>query len=111
MPARAVPQGAHAQSDPRPQGRAPRIGTRDCKAVVHTFASANVLTGKVTSRLYGSLTRTRRREGLSKTKRQVAFCNHLLDVSRAYPAETVTPKSFSSSTTRPGTAGGPWTGP
>lgn len=71
------------------KGERPVIGTRDCKDVVHTFASANVLTGQVTNRLYGSLTRTRRRDGLSKTKRlQVAFCHHLLDVSRAYPAET-----------------------
>ncbi|MBM7116067.1 hypothetical protein I3V78_21160 [Archangium primigenium] len=71
------------------KGERPVIGTRNCKDVVHTFASANVLTGKVTSRLYGSLTRTRRHDGLSKTKQlQVAFCHHLLDVSPAYPTET-----------------------
>lgn len=76
------------------KGSRPVIGTRDCKDVVHTFAcanlttaSANLTTGAVTSRLYGSRTRTRRKDGLSKTKRmQVAFAQHLLDVARAYPA-------------------------
>lgn len=93
------------------KGERPVIGTRDCKDVVHTFASANVTTGEVTSRLYGSRTQKRRRDGLSKTKRmQVAFAHHLLDVARAYPATTSTPKSSSSSTTRLGTADGRWTG-
>ncbi len=70
------------------KGERPVIGTRDCKDVVHTLASANVTTGEVTSRLYGSRTRKRRKDGLSKTKRlQVAFAHHLLDVARAYPAE------------------------
>ncbi|WP_434299349.1 transposase [Corallococcus exiguus] len=65
----------------------PVIGTRDCKDVVHTFASANITTGAVTSRLYGSRTRNRRKDGLSKAKRmQVAFAHHLIDVARAYPA-------------------------
>ncbi|MFY1830281.1 transposase [Myxococcus fulvus] len=63
------------------------IGTRDSKDVVHTFASAHVTTGEVTSRLYGCRTRTRRKDGLAKAKRmQVAFAHHLLDVARAYPA-------------------------
>ncbi len=70
------------------KGERPVIGTRDCKDAVHTFASANVTTGAVTSRLYGSRTRTRGEDGLSKTKRmQVAFAHHLLDVARAYPAD------------------------
>ncbi|HZI02583.1 MAG TPA: transposase [Archangium sp.] len=70
------------------KGERPVIGTRDCKDVVHTFASANVTTGAVTSRLCGSRTRTRRKDGLSKTRRmQVAFAHHLLDVARAYPAD------------------------
>ncbi|RKG92178.1 hypothetical protein D7V88_06965 [Corallococcus terminator] len=69
------------------KGRRPVVGTRDCKDVVHTFASGNLTTGAVTSRLYGSRTRARRKDGLSKTKRmQVAFAHHLLDVARAYPA-------------------------
>ncbi|GMU03742.1 hypothetical protein KH5H1_78700 [Corallococcus caeni] len=70
------------------KGERPVIGTRDCKDVVHTFASANVTTGEVTSRLYGSRTQKRRKDGLSKTKRmQVAFAHHLLDVARTYPAD------------------------
>lgn len=70
------------------KGERPIIGTRDCKDVVHAFASVNVVTGEVTSRLYGSRTQARRKDGLSKTKRmQVAFAHHLLDVARAYPAD------------------------
>ncbi|MBZ4402383.1 transposase [Myxococcus faecalis] len=70
------------------KGERPLSGTRDCKDVVHTIASVNTVTGEITSRLYGSRTRTRRKDGLSKTKRmQVAFAHHLLDVARTYPAD------------------------
>jgi hypothetical protein len=70
------------------KGERPVIGPRDCKDVVHAFAAANVTTGEVTSRLHGSRTRTRRKNGLCKTKRmQVAFAHHLLDIARAYPAD------------------------
>jgi|GEM_PF-6926127 len=42
----------------------------------------------LTSRLYGSRVDSRRKDGLSKTKRmQVAFAHHLLDSARAYPAD------------------------
>lgn len=55
---------------------------------MHTFASANVTTGEVTRRLYGSRTQKRRKDGLCKTKRmQVAFAHHLIDVARAYPSD------------------------
>jgi hypothetical protein len=69
------------------KGERPVVGTWDCKDVVHAFASANLVTGEVTARLYPSATRKRRKDGLSKTRRlQVAFAHHLLDVARAYPA-------------------------
>ncbi|WP_140786924.1 transposase [Myxococcus xanthus] len=55
---------------------------------MHTFAAINVITGAVTNRLSGSRVGTRRKDGLSKTKRmQVAFAHHLLDIARAYPAD------------------------
>ncbi|QDF02091.1 hypothetical protein BHS04_02565 [Myxococcus xanthus] len=56
--------------------------------MVHTFAAINVITGAVTNRLSGSCVGTRRKDGLSTTKRmQVAFAHHLLDIARAYPAD------------------------
>ncbi|WP_141620347.1 hypothetical protein [Myxococcus sp. AB036A] len=63
-------------------------GTRDCTDVMHTLAAINVITGALTSRLYGIRVGTRRKDSLSKTKRmQVAFAHHLLDIARANSAD------------------------
>ncbi|XXF79778.1 transposase [Myxococcaceae bacterium GXIMD 01537] len=69
------------------KGYRPQVGTWDCKDVIHVFGAANVVSGNLTCRLYSSSARTRRCDGLSKTRRlQEAFAHHLLDIGHAYPA-------------------------
>ncbi len=69
------------------KGHRPVVGTLDGKDKVYAFASMNVITGKLTTRL---LTRTaqRKKPGVPshQKKMQVAFCQHLKEVARAYPA-------------------------
>jgi hypothetical protein len=69
------------------KGHRPVVGTRDNKDVVFAFASMNLVSGRLTSRLLVSKTRDRRRNGSHKTRRmQEGFARHLRDVARAYPA-------------------------
>jgi hypothetical protein len=70
------------------KGHRPAVGTYDNKDVVHVFGSTNLVTGRLTSRLYESRLSVRRKDGLSKTKRmQQQFAGHLREVGRAYPVE------------------------
>ena len=69
------------------KGHRPVVGTRDNKDVVFAFASMNVVTGRLTSRLLTSEARIRCRHGAHKTRRlQHGFARHLDEVARAYPA-------------------------
>ena len=69
------------------KGVRPVVGTRDCKDVVFVFASLDLTSGRLTSRLLASSQQRRRREGSHKTRRmQAMFARHLRDVGRSYPA-------------------------
>jgi hypothetical protein len=69
------------------KGYRPVVGTWDNKDVVYSFATMNVVTGHLTTRLVESPATAKRRTGLSKTARlQQAFASHLRDIARAYPA-------------------------
>lgn len=69
------------------KGHRPLVGTRDNKDVVYAFASMNLVTGRLTSRLMRSEARLRRRYGSHKNRHlQRAFVRHLEDVARTYPA-------------------------
>ena len=69
------------------KGYRPVVGTWDNKDVVYSFATMNVVTGQLTTRLVESPATAKRRTGLSKTARlQHAFASHLRDIARAYPA-------------------------
>jgi len=69
------------------KGHRPVVGTWDNKDVVYSFATMNVVTGHLTTRLVESPAKAKQRTGLSKTARlQRAFATHLRDIARAYPA-------------------------
>ena len=69
------------------KGHRPVVGTWDNKDLVSSFASMNVVTGQLTTRLLESPAKATRRPGSSKTARvQAAFAAHLRDLARAYPA-------------------------
>jgi transposase len=71
------------------KGQRPTIGTKDNKDVVFAFASLNVVSGRLVTRLLPISQAQRRREGSHKTKRlQAMFARHLRDVARTYPAAT-----------------------
>lgn len=71
------------------KGQRPQVGTRDDKALVHTFASANVVDGTLTWRTTQSTQWGRRKAHLhGRTQAhamQCAFAQHLHDVARHYP--------------------------
>jgi hypothetical protein len=70
------------------KGHRPEVGTYDNKDVVHVFGSADLVRGRLISRVVESRLSERRKDGLSKTKRmQAEFAAHLRQVGRAYPAE------------------------
>jgi transposase len=69
------------------KGHRPVVGTWDNKDLVYSFATMNVVTGQLTTRLVESAATAQRRTRLSKTARlQQAFAVHLRDLVRAYPA-------------------------
>lgn len=69
------------------KGHRPVVGTWDNKDVVYAFATMNLVTGRLTTRLLDSPTTAKRRTGHSKTARlQQTFAAHLHDIARAYPA-------------------------
>lgn len=71
------------------KGHRPLVGTRDCKDLLYVFASVNCVGGKLRTRTLESPHDAKRKTGKSKSRRlQEAFCRHLEDVARAYPAET-----------------------
>jgi transposase len=69
------------------KGHRPVGGTWDNKDLVYSFATLNVVTGQLTTRLVESPAKAKQRTGLSKTARlQRAFATHLRDIARTYPA-------------------------
>lgn len=69
------------------KGHRPVVGTWDNKDLVYSFATLNLVTGQLTTRLLESPAAANRRRGFSKTARlQQAFAAHLRDLARAYPA-------------------------
>ena len=69
------------------KGHRPVVGTWDNKDLVYSFATMNVVTGQLTTRLVESPAKAKPRTGLSKTARlQHAFATHLRDIARTYPA-------------------------
>ena len=69
------------------KGHRPVVGTWDNKDLVYSFATMNVVTGHLTTRLVESAATAKRRTRLSKTARlQQAFAVHLRALGRAYPA-------------------------
>ena len=69
------------------KGHRPVVGTWDNKDLVYSFATMNVVTGQLTTRLVESPAKAKQRTGLSKTARlQGAFATHLRDIARTYPA-------------------------
>jgi transposase len=69
------------------KGHRPVVGTWDNKDLVYSFATLNVVTGQLTTRLVESPAKAKQRTGLSKTARlQRAFATHLRDIARRYPA-------------------------
>ena len=69
------------------KGHRPSVGTWDNKALVYSFATMNVVTGPLTTRLVESPAKIKRQTRLSQTARlQQAFAAHLQDLARAYPA-------------------------
>jgi transposase len=69
------------------KGQRPVVGTWDNKDLVYSFATMNLVTGQLTTRLLESPAAAKRRTGSSKTTRlQQAFAAHLRDLARAYPA-------------------------
>lgn len=73
------------------KGARPQVGTRDGRGLVHLYASANVVSGRLTARTLKTTQWGRRRahqQGLSRQRRlQRAFARHLRDVARVYPPE------------------------
>lgn len=74
------------------KGCRPQVGTRDDKALVHTFASADVVNGSLVWRTTQSTQWGRRKARLQGRTQshamQSAFAQHLHDVARHYPAQT-----------------------
>jgi hypothetical protein len=71
------------------KGQRPTVGTWDNKDLVYCYATLNVTSGKLTTRLLEQPARIKQQSGQSKTRRlQVAFAAHLHDMARAYPAES-----------------------
>jgi hypothetical protein len=69
------------------KGSRPVVGTWDNKDLVYTFATMNLVTGRLTTRLLDSPAAAKQRTGRSKTARlQQAFAAPLGDIARAYPA-------------------------
>ncbi len=69
------------------KGHRPIVGTWDNKDLVYSFATMNVVTGQLTTRLVESPAKSKGQTRLSKTARlQQAFAVHLQDLARAYPA-------------------------
>ena len=69
------------------KGQRPVVGTWDNKDLVYSFATMNLVTGQLTTRLLESPAAAKQRTGFSKTARlQQAFAAHLRDLARAYPA-------------------------
>jgi hypothetical protein len=69
------------------KGYRPAVGTRDCKDILHVFASVNVTTAALHTSTVASRTGLLRRTGESKTRRlQRAFAAHLRQVAARYPA-------------------------
>ena len=69
------------------KGHRPVVGTWDNKDLVYSFATMNLVTGQLTTRLLESPAKAKRHTGDSKTARlQHAFAAHLRDIARAYPA-------------------------
>jgi DDE superfamily endonuclease len=69
------------------KGHRPVVGTWDNKDLVSSFATMNLVTGQLTTRLLESPAAAQRRTGYSKTARLPhAFAAHLRDIARAYPA-------------------------
>jgi len=81
---------------PGVKGHRPVVGTRDDKDLLHVFAAADCVSGRLRTRTLASRAkdlRAARRRGdaarkrVSKTRRMTrAFAGHLRDVARAYPA-------------------------
>lgn len=72
------------------KGRRPQVGTRDGRGTVYVFASANVVTGKLTARRAATTQWGRRKahlkHGLSRQgAMQRLFARHIDDVARDYP--------------------------
>jgi len=69
------------------KGHRPVVRTWDNKDLVYSFATMNVVTGQLTTRLVESPAKAKPRPGLAKTARlQRAFATHLRDIARTYPA-------------------------
>jgi transposase len=69
------------------KGHRPVVGTRDCKDLLHVFASVNVATAALHTSTVASRTGLLRRTGESKARRlQRAFAAHLRQLARRYPA-------------------------
>jgi transposase len=69
------------------KGHRPVVGTWDNKDLVYSFATMNLVTGQLTTRLLESPAAAKRRTGYSKTARLPhAFAAHLRAIARAYPA-------------------------
>lgn len=69
------------------KGHRPVVGTWDNKDSGYSFATLNVVSGQLTTRLGESPAKAKPRTGLSKTARlQRAFATHLRDIARTYPA-------------------------
>jgi transposase len=69
------------------KGHRPVVGTWDNKDLVYSFATMNVVSGQLTTRLVESPAKAKQRTGLSKTARlQCAFATPLRDIARTYPA-------------------------
>lgn len=69
------------------KGHRPVVGTRDCKGLLHVFASVNVVTSALHTKTVAYRTGLYRRTGESKTRRlQRAFAEHLRQIAARYPA-------------------------
>lgn len=72
------------------RGARPCIGTRDGRGLVHVYAAADVVTGRLVTRLAATTQWERRKahqKGCSRQRRlQHLFAQHLEDIARAYPA-------------------------
>lgn len=61
-------------------------GSWDNKDLLYPFATLNLVSGRLTMRVFASPARTKAKTGKSKICRlQEAFAAHLRDIARAYP--------------------------